>query len=113
MPKSQKPELPRADISVEIDGKTYHGEYTVKIKSQLLHVSSSYGNKTTHTSSPSSYGTPLEDNQGMAKLVLSQIVSDYLREGRYHSSSEIVVLELSKNENEAIVVALEKTVHED
>ncbi len=80
MPKSQKPELPRADISVEIDGKTYHGEYTVKIKSQLLHVSSSYGNKTTYTS-PSSYGTPLEDNQAMAKLVLSQIVSDYLRKG--------------------------------
>ncbi|MBD2501724.1 hypothetical protein [Anabaena azotica] len=69
-----------ANVSIEIDGTTYEGRYTVNIKKQLLTVSSEYGTETTYTSVPSGIGTPLEDNQGMAKLILRQIVDKFLRE---------------------------------
>lgn len=69
-----------ADINVEIDGTTYYGEYTVNIKKQLLYVRSEYGSKTTYTSAPSEYLKPLENNEGMAKRILREIVEKFLKE---------------------------------
>jgi Cft2 family RNA processing exonuclease len=73
-------ELLTADVSIEIDGTTYEGRYTVNIKHQLLTVISEYGRETTYTSVPSGIGTPLEDNKGQAKRILRQIVDKFLRE---------------------------------
>lgn len=73
-------DLLKANISVEIDETTYYGEYTVNIKKQLLHVKSEYGSETTYTSAPSDYQTPLENNEGMAKRILREIVEKFLKE---------------------------------
>ncbi|OBQ08853.1 MAG: hypothetical protein AN482_12380 [Anabaena sp. LE011-02] len=72
------PELLTADVSIEIDGKVYNGQYTVNMKLQSLTVMSEYGVETTDTSYPSPSGTPLENSKGMAQLVLQGIVEKYL-----------------------------------
>lgn len=72
------PDLLAADVSVEIDGTVYNGQYTVNMKLQSLTVMSEYGVETTDTSYPSPSRTPLENNKGMAQLVLQGIVEKYL-----------------------------------
>jgi hypothetical protein len=72
------PELLTADVSIEIDGTVYNGQYTVNIKRQLLTVMSEYGVETTNTSYPSPSRTPLENNKVMAELVLQGIVEKFL-----------------------------------
>jgi hypothetical protein len=72
------PELLTADVSIEIDGTGYNGQYTVNMKSQSLTVEYEYGKETTDTSYPSPSRTPLENNKGMAQLVLQGIVEKFL-----------------------------------
>jgi hypothetical protein len=72
------PELLTADVSIEINGTVYNGQYTVNMKGQSLTVMSEYGEETTHTSYPSPSRTPLENNKRMAQLVLQGIVEKFL-----------------------------------
>ncbi|MTJ49665.1 hypothetical protein [Dolichospermum sp. UHCC 0259] len=75
-------ELLTADISIEINGTTYEGRYTVNMKHQLLTVISDYGTETTYTSIPSDMQTPLERNKGIAMRVFREIVDKSLEETR-------------------------------
>ncbi|ALF52005.1 hypothetical protein ACX27_02700 [Nostoc piscinale CENA21] len=62
-----------SDVSIEIDGRIYKGQYTITGTS--LTVSSIYGSESTFKSPAS-----LQYNETIAQIVLQGIVENYLRQ---------------------------------
>jgi hypothetical protein len=74
MPKNQPNRPPaRYEVSVELDGKTFEGSYTVEGRPPIIKVHSAYGSKATQQGA-----SPAES---IARRLLYELVADFRSPG--------------------------------